>query len=421
MEENLNPNPNPESPLPAAGSVTQTTGKVLHVVLLEQLRPSHKLQHLAGYSAPRLYHWGLTLTPATAFVLNVQDRDRLAGPGTSWHLDGVLVTVWFHYTDGYVEPKVSHGRGGLRSGQPKLNVPVWSVVVLGDAPMTSFASLQHRLRRLPLSTFMKEGDPTPYVNPQAHGPANKLFASTKVKLTPEILGDIPVFLTKKQMTAQTIAADREAARTRALELRNSARLAKKADREEKKRARNEKEKNRQLLAVKKRRKRQRQLNKRVAASKRRQADRVKTRQALLAKKEAEERQRLLKEEMRQQIRAELEEETKEKALAEARGNFLANQVREQIRAELMVEMEKKHKARTELEAKIRREKDTYSSPTFTTPTNPVYKPVFRPPTPMPMPQLHQPMFAPPPPPGLVRYDTPPMHHYGPRQYGGYMY
>ena len=191
---------------------------------------------------------------------------------------------------------------------------------------------------------------------------------------------------------------------------------------QKKRARNENEKARQLLAVQKLRKRQRQLNKRVAASKRRQAELIKKRKDLLAKEEAEERQRVLKEQLRQQIRAELEEETKEKALAEARGNLLAKQVREQIRAELMAEVESKHKARTELEAKIRRENsggDTYSAPTFTTPTNPVYKPVFRPPTPMP--QLHQPMFAPPPPPGLVRYDTPPMHHYGPRQYGRYMY
>ena len=419
MAENTCPNPESMRPVgEETNSAAQTSAQEqLHVVLLEQLRPTHRLQSLNGYSAPRLYHWGLTLTPDIAFIRNVEDRARLAGSGMSWLLDGSPCQVLFHYTDGYISPRASNGRGGLRSGQPKLGVPVWSVVALGDAPLQSFNS--RRLRRLPLSVLWKEGAPTTYADPHAHGPAKKLFDCNKSDLTPEFLRGLQVFLTQVQISASNRAAARKAAREVATRRKAEARASSKALKAEKKRARAEAASTRKLLALRKRQRAQ----KKNAESKKRAAAQAARRKAKEQKRLLDDQQhRLLEEKIREQVRAEIIAETRAKALVEARENRLADQVRENIRAELEEELRSKNKARAELEEKIRRESaagNSYSSPSFVKPTNPYGTP-FRPPTPMPS-TIHTPMFAPPPPTGLVRYNTPPLNLYGPGSYGRYMF
>ena len=419
MAENTCPNPESLRPVGEDVSVAQTTtSQQLHVVLLEQLRPTHRLQNLSGYSAPRLYHWGLTLTPDIAFICNVEDRARLAGSGMSWLLDGSPCQVLFHYTDGYVEPRAPNGRVGLRSGQPKLGVPIWSVVALGDAPLQTFNT--RRMRRLPLSVLWKEGKPTPYADPHAHGPAKKLFDCNKSDLTPEFLRGLRVFLTREQISSSTRAAERKAAREEAIQRKAHARASAKALKDQTKRARAEAISQRNLMALKKRQR----TKKKNAAAKKRAAAQAKRRKAKEQKrKNDDERQRLLEEQIREQVRAELIAETRAKALVEARENRLAEQVRENIRAELEAELRSKEKARAELEEKIRRESaavTSHSSPSFSKPVNPAYGTPYRPPTPMP-PTMHRPMFAPPPPTGLVRYNTPPLHHYGPGSYGRYVF
>ena len=342
------PVPAPVTPAETASGTQTTTPTdditpdedVLHIVLLEQLRPENRLQPLAGYSAPRFYHWGLDLTPDIAFIHNIEDRRRLAGAGMAWNLDGVDVVVWFSYTDGYMLPRMRKEgrRRTLRSGQPKLGVPIWVVVVVGEGTPASFASMSPRLRRLPLSTFMKEGKERNWVNKNDIQPYVKLFDANKKSLTTATLKGIEIFLTRKQILAADNAAEVAKARLKLLDERSEARAEKKAS------------------AARRKRKLQLQVTKRktAALAKRRRADRrIRDNKRKTDQKKAE---ALLAASLRRQIRQELLEEAAEKSAAEQlEVAAAAEKATARAAAEARISAETTAKVRAEISATMRKE------------------------------------------------------------------